>query len=228
MFKKVIEKVIEKIFLPSIGKAWWGMKKYYEEKFPEYPNVELLNVENINSEKAFNFTKRLNPDLIIVSGTRLIKEKMLSIKPKLGILNLHTGLSPYIKGGPNCTNWCIATKQFHLIGNTIMWIDLGIDTGNIVTTEFTNIDSSDNLLDIHIKVMEHAHSLYLKAIDFLSKGNMSSVKQSEIAKGKTYYTKDWTLKQKFLLVKNLKLYKKMLQSNKIEEYKKQIKTVSID
>jgi len=171
---------------------------------------------------------RGNPDLIIVSGTRLIKEKMLSIKPKLGILNLHTGLSPYIKGGPNCTNWCIATKQFHLIGNTIMWIDLGIDTGNIVTTEFTNIDSSDNLLDIHIKVMEHAHSLYLKAIDFLSKGNMSSVKQSEIAKGKTYYTKDWTLKQKFLLVKNLKLYKKMLQSNKIEEYKKQIKTVSID
>jgi len=228
VFNKVIEKVIERIFIPSIGRAWWGMKKYYEAKFTKYPNVELLNVENINSEKAFDFTKKLNPDLILVSGTRLIKEKMLSIKPKVGILNLHTGLSPYIKGGPNCTNWCIATKQFHLIGNTIMWIDSGIDSGNIVTTAFTNIDSSDNLLNIHIKVMEHAHSLYLNAIDFLNKGYMSNVKQSEIAKGKIYYTKKWTLKEKFLLVKNLKLYRKILESNKIEEYKKGIRIVKID
>ena len=137
--KKLFEKIIEKLFLSTIAKSWFGMKGNYEKKFPSYPDTKILDVENINSNEAYQFSLDLNPDLIIVSGTRLVKEKMLSIEPKLGILNLHTGLSPYVKGGPNCTNWCIATEQFHLIGNTIMWIDLGIDTGNILSTEFTNL-----------------------------------------------------------------------------------------
>jgi methionyl-tRNA formyltransferase len=131
---KLFEKVIEKLFLGQIGKAWWGMKSYYDAQYHAYPATKLIDTENINSQEAFDFTSQINPDLIIVSGTRLIKKNMFLLNPGIGILNLHTGLSPYIKGGPNCTNWCIATKQYHLIGNTLMWIDAGIDTGNIVTT----------------------------------------------------------------------------------------------
>lgn len=216
-FKKIVEKIIEKIFLPSIAKSWWGMKKHYDKQYPDFPKAELLDVENINADAAYEFTKRLNPDLIILSGTRLVKEKMISIKPKIGILNLHTGLSPYIKGGPNCTNWCIATEQFHLIGNTIMWIDLGIDTGNILTTGFTELNGNENLSEIHLKVMEHAHSLYLKAIKYLENGNHKSIPQSNISKGKTYYTKEWTIRQKLNLVLNLK---KMRNSFKTEDFNK--------
>jgi methionyl-tRNA formyltransferase len=221
----LLEKVIEKIFLPSIGKSWWGMQKYYDKLFPNFPKVELLNVENINSDEAYEFSKKLDPDLIIVSGTRLIKEKMLSIKPKIGILNLHTGLSPYIKGGPNCTNWCIATKQFHLIGNTIMWIDLGIDTGNILTTEFTELWGNESLPQIHLKVMEHAHSLYIKSINCIELDKSKSIRQSEIAKGKTYYTKDWTLKRKIDLIVNFKKMKQYVQSKQIIEDRTKIKVI---
>ena len=119
-FLLIIEKVIEKFFLSSIGKSWWNMLKYYDDKYPKFPDTDILNVENINSQTAYDFTYIHKPDLILVSGTRLIKEKMLSINPSIGILNLHTGLSPYVKGGPNCTNWCIANREFHLIGNTII------------------------------------------------------------------------------------------------------------
>jgi methionyl-tRNA formyltransferase len=201
-FSKIYEKIYEKIFLPNVGKSWSGMHKYYDSIFKQYPEVIRIDVENINSEEAFKFTKDLEPDLIIVSGTRLVKEQMLSIKPSIGILNLHTGLSPYIKGGPNCTNWCIATEQYHLIGNTIMWIDIGIDTGNILTTEFTKIFGKETLEQLHVEVMNHAHDLYIKAITFLAQGNKNSIKQSSIAKGKTYYSKDWTLKAKINLVRN--------------------------
>ena len=62
--KKIGEKIIEKIFLRSIGKSWWGMQKYYDRLYPEFPRVEQLVVENINTDEAYQFTKQLNPDLI--------------------------------------------------------------------------------------------------------------------------------------------------------------------
>jgi methionyl-tRNA formyltransferase len=152
---------------------------------------------------------------------------MLSINPSIGILNLHTGLSPYVKGGPNCTNWCIANQDFHLIGNTIMWIDKGIDTGNILTTEFTLINGNENLSELHLKVMEHAHNLYISAVKFLVKGKRQSVKQSDIADGVTFYTKQWNLKQKFKLVKNFSQLKKQFDKGDIIIKRKDIKTIEI-
>jgi folate-dependent phosphoribosylglycinamide formyltransferase PurN len=223
----ILEKVIEKIFLSSIWKSWWGMLEYYEKKYPNYPKTEILEVENINSEKAYDFTKECKPDLILVSGTRMIKENMLAIHPSIGILNLHTGLSPYVKGGPNCTNWCIANKNFHLIGNTIMWIDKGIDTGNILTTEFTSLSGDENLPELHLKVMEHAHDLYINAVKFLETGNKQSIKQSDIANGSTFYTKQWTLKQKINLAKNYSLLRKQYENGIISNKQKDIKTIEI-
>ena len=197
-FRDYYEKIYEKLFIPSVGEAWWGMLKHYDQLFPNYPKTELLEVENINSDEAYLFTQKIQPDLIIVSGTRLVKERMLSIAPKIGITNLHTGLSPYIKGGPNCTNWCIATKNYHLIGNTVMWIDLGIDTENIITTELTPFSGNEkSLLDIHLSVMEHAHDLYIRALNKIYRGEkVPNVPQDTIAKGITFYNKQWNLNQK--------------------------------
>lgn len=223
----VFEKVIEKIFLSSIAKAWWNMLRNYNQKFPHYPQTEILDVENINSDAAAQFTAQHQPDLILVSGTRLIKEKMFEIQPSIGILNLHTGLSPYVKGGPNCSNWCIANQEFHLIGNTIMWIDKGIDTGHILTTETTPLTGDESFQELHLKVMNHAHDLYLNAIKFLHAGKHQSIPQSNIAAGKTYYTKEWTLAQKFKLLRNFKKLKKQYQNGTVQSKQKSVQTIAL-
>lgn len=227
-FASFIHKIMERILAGSIGRSWNVMKKYYGDHYPAFPKTSLLDLENINSDEAYDFTKKLAPDLIIVSGTRLIKEKMLSIKPKIGILNLHTGLSPYIKGGPNCTNWCISTGQYHLIGNTIMWIDIGIDTGNILTTELTEFTGNENLSKVHIKVMQHAHELYLKAITYILKGSLKSVPQSTIATGKTYYTKDWNMHHKLNLIRNMPKFRNHIKSSpQSKKIKEQIMVINL-
>lgn len=227
-FRLITEKVIEKFFLSSIGKAWWNMLENYDEKYPKYPDTAILDVENINSQTAYDFTDKYKPDLILVSGTRLVKEKMLSLSPSIGILNLHTGLSPYVKGGPNCTNWCIANNEFHLIGNTIMWIDKGIDTGNILTTEFTTFNGNENLFELHTKVMEHAHNLYVNAVKFLATRKKQSIPQSDISKGTTYYTKQWTLQQKNNVIKNFSQFKKYFDNGSITTKQKDIKTIELN
>ena len=220
--KKIAEKIFERIFLREIDIAWNSLLRNYEKDFPEYPEVPLIKVENINNSDAFNFTTEIRPDLIIVSGTRLVRKKMLSILPEIGILNLHTGLSPYVKGGPNCTNWCISNNELHLIGNTVMWIDEGVDTGNVFATEFTDFSGDEDLFYIHNKVMGHAHQLVIGAIKRLIKGEISNYPQSIIGVGKTFRNKDWTLKQKIKLKRNLTNFKTNINSEDTKNLKKSI------
>ena len=222
-----LDKIIERLILSKIGDAWTYMLGQYSRQYPSYPDTKLLHVGNINSEEAYEFSKELAPDLIIVSGTRLVRNKMLSIQPSIGILNLHTGLSPYVKGGPNCTNWCLANDEPHLIGNTIMWIDAGVDTGNIITTETTAFTGGETLRDVHMKVMEHGHSLYLKAIQTLASGIRPSVDQRTITEGKTYKNKQWGLKEKFALLKNFGSFGKDVRSAEYKQKQAELVTVKI-
>lgn len=227
-FGLLIQKIIEKLFLSEISKSWFGMLSFYKKNSIELISANVIHTENINSDDIYRKTKDINPDLIIVSGTRLIKDKLLSLNPKIGTLNLHTGLSPYIKGGPNCTNWCIAAQQFHLIGNTIMWIDKGIDSGRIIASELTPFNGDEHLLEVHIKVMEHAHELYLKAIINISIGSdIKGISQNDIINGKTYYSKDWNLNKKFKLKKNFKSFKNIINSKEYIEKQKSLKTIGI-
>lgn len=225
--RDIPEKIFERIYLRSVATSWFGMLKYYSSNYPDYPDVSFLNVTDINSEESFVFSEELRPDLIIVSGTRLIKDKLLNLKPTIGVLNLHTGLSPYIKGGPNCTNWCIALRKFHLIGNTIMWIDRGIDSGNIITSDFVRFTGRENLNEVHIKVMEQAHSLYLKAIKYIEKGGFNSIPQSDISKGKTYYSKDWNFRMKIDLVNNFRHFREAFESGNVDSARLSIRVIQV-
>jgi methionyl-tRNA formyltransferase len=225
--RKVVNKLFSMTFLRKVDRAWFGMKDEYARSFPYYPSVDRIDVENINLEQVKKFTNSKSPDLVLVSGTRLVKQELLNIESRIGILNLHTGLSPYIKGGPNCTNWCISTSQFHLIGNTIMWIDAGIDSGDLICTEFTLFDGTENLLDIHFKVMEHAHEIYIKAVQFLESGEMKRVPQVNIGSGRTYYSKDWGGIQKYKLIKNLPKFRASITRGDISERRENIEVVSL-
>jgi methionyl-tRNA formyltransferase len=189
-----------------IYNAWSNLMKYYDMEFPWWPDAPQLKVSNINDKETETFTNQFQPDLIIVSGTSLIKEPLISIPLSIGIINLHTGLSPYVKGGPNCTNWCIANNTFHLVGNTIMWLNAGIDAGNIIATETVDIKNAKDINDAHLVVMEQAHDLYLKSISYLSQTEPPyiSVPQDSIGKGQLYLTKMWTAEKKKDLLRNWK------------------------
>jgi methionyl-tRNA formyltransferase len=203
---QVLATLWDRFRFAAIYNAWANLMKYYDRKFPGWPPAAQIRVPDINSKETGIFTRELQPDLIVVSGTSLIKEPLLSIPVSIGIINLHTGLSPYVKGGPNCTNWCIANNTFQLVGNTIMWLNAGIDAGNIIVTETVDIKSAASLDEAHQIVMDHSHDLYLEAIGYLSGSEppYNSVPQSSIDKGQLYLTKMWTVAKKNDLLRNWK------------------------
>ena len=207
--KSLPGRIMEKIRYRKIDAAWSALQAYYREQYPAWPDVPFLLTDSVNSEEALAFTRTLSPDLVIVSGTSLVKEPLVSLPVPLGIMNLHTGLSPYVKGGPNCTNWCIANGQWGLIGNSIMWLSAGIDSGNIIASEQTDTGDSTDLARIHRMVMEHAHDLYLRTIDYVlsSAPPFQSVPQASLGKGQLYLTRMWGSAQKAQLLKQLRLPK---------------------
>lgn len=183
--------------------AWSNLMNFYGHyHFPA--GVAQTTVENINQAEVLKIVGDIRPDFILVSGTRLIKNELIeAVSPYCKIINLHTGLSPYIKGGPNCTNWCLATNQPEYIGNTMMWLNKGIDSGNIITTALVPLEGIKSFSSLHIKVMEHAHGLYCDVIrKALKNEQLPDVRQSEINQGHTYYSKDWTLKMQWKAIAN--------------------------
>ncbi|MDI1242936.1 MAG: formyltransferase family protein [bacterium] len=182
----------------SVGRpllnAWLGMLDYYQSAYPDFP-IGPIQVSNVNDDATMNAIDCEKPDLVVVSGTNLVGKRVIEASMRSGrIINLHTGISPYVRGGPNCTNWCLSKGWFDLIGNTIMWLDLGIDTGNIIATEQTPLDGSETLELLHTKVMDHAHSLYVRVIERIGEGSpVRSVRQSNIGVGTHFNSVDWSL-----------------------------------
>jgi methionyl-tRNA formyltransferase len=173
--------------------AWSDMLRRYDAHYPRLPATRVIRVDNVNDPPTLALLDELTPDVVLVSGTNLVGKGIVERgKRRHGVLNLHTGISPYVKGGPNCTNWCLAKGWFHLIGSTVMWLDLGIDTGDIVMTERTSLDGTESLSELQFNVMDHGHDMYVRAVAALASGmTLPRVPQRSIAEGTTFYTREW-------------------------------------
>lgn len=229
-FVSLVDKILVKLIIPEISNSWKAMLAFYNRIFQNWPQIPKFYVNDINDDKALDFIKNYKPDLIVVSGTNLLNKKTLKeLEPSIGIINLHTGLSPYVKGGPNCTNWCLANGDYHLIGNTVMWINAGIDSGNIVASEFTEFTKLKNISDLHIQVMEHAHDLLLRCINSV-KTNLKTtpnIPQKEISDGNLFLTKDWTFSKKLAFKKNIDWFLENYNSDDVRINKEKVKTVRL-
>lgn len=191
-----------------LRRAWSKVMKYYDLKFPSFPATAISDHENVNADSVFRLISILKPDLVLISGSNLLRQPLIDVISQTGrIINLHTGLSPFIKGGPNCTNWCLALGEFNLIGNTVMWLDSGIDSGSIISTEQTLLNGEESIEHLHFKVMEHAHDLYSRCLvrirdDF----PLPEVPQADLGKGRLFLSKHWTAWQILKAISNYYLY----------------------
>src|SRR5205814_4677043 len=175
-------------------RVWKQLMERYRAEFPGFPPASRAEVGNVNDQQTLETIAQFAPDLVVVSGTNLVGRAVIEAAQRHGgIVNLHTGISPYVKGSPNCTNWCLATGQFEKIGNTVMWLDPGIDSGDLIATERTPLDGRESLHDLHWKVMEHGHDLYRRCVEAIAGGRpVARVPQRSIAEGHTYYRADWS------------------------------------
>jgi folate-dependent phosphoribosylglycinamide formyltransferase PurN len=210
-------RIISRFLFFPLHHAWFKMLKSYDELYPSWPDISTFKTTNINEKFCVEYLQYHQPDLVLISGTRLIKGSFFQVQFSIGIINLHTGLSPYVRGGPNCTNWCIVNRTPHLIGNTIMWLSKGIDSGNIITSRKLKLTGKESFSEIHKIVMEDAHHLYIEASKIIlskPKNELNSVPQKQLPEGILYLSKMWNTKQRIrlLFILLFKFYKRDIKS----------------
>lgn len=192
---KVLQSLFYSRVLSEISRE--EMRRFARHGAPlSWPAVPITQVRDINGEEAVTTIRAFKPELIAVSGTRLIKEPIFELKPLLGLINLHSGISPYYKGGPNCTLWCLANHEPQFIGSTVHALTLGIDSGPILMSAQTAVNADDTLAGLVCKAVATGHDLYVETIKAFADGRkIEFVTQDEIGNGRTYLTREWNVLQ---------------------------------
>jgi len=202
---KAIKKAYQKFRLRYLeNNLVEGINEGYKD-YDSFFKTSILEVMNINQQESVDFIKQNFHDIIVVSGTKMVKKGVLSLKPAYGIINMHTGLSPYYNGGPSCTFWCLYNDDIECIGATVMFIDEGIDSGNIVLSDTVVINETDTYGMLEFKAIDLGNQLILKALNKLEKDrSFKGVPQKSITSGYVFYNRDYTFSKKLFVQEKIK------------------------
>lgn len=159
-------------------------------------NLPVLQPEKARHPDFVQTLRTWRPDLIVVAAYgQILPNSILEIPPH-GCLNVHTSLLPKYRGAAPI-QWAIFDGEPET-GVTIMKMDAGLDTGDILTQRTTPILPTDNGQTLHDRLARIGAELLLETIPPYTEGKIAGQKQP--SEGATYARKitkedgrlDWT------------------------------------
>ena len=165
----------------------------------EHPERVQL-VPHINHPSVLAMARRLRPDVIAVFGTSLIRGELLN-EGRLGIVNLHGGLSPEYRGA-DCTFWCLYNGEPQKIGCTLHWIDAGIDTGGLIAHVSPLVRADDDELRLFWRAVQTSAEAYAELLQRLAAGERLGQQQPH--KGRLYQVKQRGLRHETKVERSLR------------------------
>ncbi|MSU62553.1 MAG: methionyl-tRNA formyltransferase [Pedosphaera sp.] len=118
---------------------------------------------------------RLQPDIIIVAAYGQILPQSILDLPRLGCLNVHTSLLPNYRGAAPI-QWAILNGDAES-GVTIMKMDAGLDTGDILTQSRTTITEADNAQTLHDRLAGMGAELLIGTVPQFAEGKIIGQRQ---------------------------------------------------
>jgi methionyl-tRNA formyltransferase len=165
---------------------------FFGDQAPRLDRPELVkDVPHINHPDVVSLAQELQPDLIAVFGTSLIRGELLRLG-RLGIANLHGGLSPEYRGA-DCTFWALYNREPHKVGCTLHWIDAGIDTGGLIAHVSPKVLPDDDELRLFWRAVQSSAQVYGELVQRLAAGERFG--QTQPHKGRLYQVRQRGLQQ---------------------------------
>ena len=149
------------------------LKKKYEFDDKPIPEEKIKRFETVNDEGCIDLLKQFNPDLVLVSGTRIISKKVLE-SCKAPFINMHAGITPQYRG-VHGGYWAIANNDKENFGVTIHRVDSGIDTGTVLYQQRIGVSPGDNYTTYPYLQLGEGLPLIKKALDDIFAGRENAV-----------------------------------------------------
>ncbi len=130
--------------------------------------IPVLQPPGVKDPAFLEALKSLSSDLIVVAAFGQILPKAVLESPPLGCINVHPSLLPKYRGAAPI-NWTLINGE-NRTGVTIMYMDEGLDTGDILLQEETPIDPEETFGRLHDRLATLGADLLLQAIQLLERG----------------------------------------------------------
>ncbi|HBF45879.1 methionyl-tRNA formyltransferase [Shewanella frigidimarina] len=139
--------------------------------------IPVFQPASLRNEEAQAELAALNADIMIVVAYGLILPKVVLDTPRLGCINVHGSILPRWRGAAPIQRalWAGDTET----GVTIMQMDIGLDTGDMLLKTHLPIEATDTSASLYEKLAEQGPKALVQALIGLSDGSIKAQKQDE-------------------------------------------------
>lgn len=149
------------------------VKEYAIEK-----GLEIYQPEKVKKNTEFiEKIKSLNPDVIcVVAYGKILPKEILDI-PKYGCINVHASILPKYRGAAPI-QWAVLNGD-KTTGVTTMYMDVGMDTGDIILVEETQIGREETTGELWNRLSKIGGNLLVKTLKQIEEGTVTRKRQGE-------------------------------------------------
>lgn len=149
----------------------------------DFNSNKTHRVNSVNDEGCLKKIQLLQPDIIVVNGTRIISKKILQSTNAV-FVNMHVGITPHYRGSHG-GYWALRNSDDENFGTTIHVIDAGVDTGAVIEQVFVKPAKADNFATYPVLQCAVGINALKSVIANIATGNYKTKTHTE--KGKMYY-----------------------------------------
>ncbi len=139
--------------------------------------IPVYTPKTLGDGEFSSLLSEINPDLIAVVAYGKILPKEVINYTKYGCINVHVSLLPKYRGAAPMQRAIMEGERE--TGVTIMYMDEGLDTGDIITAEAFPITDEDNFETVHDRSAELGARLLSKTIDDIESGIATRTEQDD-------------------------------------------------
>ena len=139
--------------------------------------IPVFTPQTLRSEDFEKLLSEYSPELIVVVAYGKILPKNVIDFPKYGCINLHVSLLPKYRGAAPMQRAIMEGERE--TGVTVMYMDEGLDTGDIIAVEKFSISDTDDFEAIHDRSALVGSALLSKTIFSMEKGEIKREKQDD-------------------------------------------------
>ncbi|MBA4184555.1 MAG: formyl transferase [Acidobacteria bacterium] len=156
----------------------------------DWAETDIIEIDSVNSEKARDVLREIQPDIVVVNGTRIIGKKTLKCI-NATFINTHAGITPLYRG-VHGAYWALAEGKPELVGTTVHLVDEGIDTGTIIEQAFFEITEKDNFATYPYLHTAAGIPVLLRAVEYCIEGKLEAkVEASDLPSKLRYHPTIW-------------------------------------
>ena len=148
------------------------VKVYAVEK-----GIPVYQPKTLRTEEFDTLLREIDPDMIIVVAFGKILPENVINYPKFGCINVHGSLLPKYRGAAPMQRAIIDGER--VTGITTMYMDVGLDTGDMIFKREFVIENEHNFEDVHDGLASLGAELLVETINAVRDGNAPREKQND-------------------------------------------------